>query len=138
MVDWCHEPPPARLLEGIDLFNRGLYFEQHEVLEELWRAEPRDLRYLYQGILQIGVAFLHIQRRNHHGSLYMLTRGPHYLRPFSPWCQHVDVAGLLADARGAREAVLALGPTQLLDFDWSLAPTIRLVPTPPPATRATP
>ena len=32
-------------------------FEQHETLELLWRAERRDIRYLYQGILQIGVAF---------------------------------------------------------------------------------
>lgn len=137
MRDPCHESPPALLLEGIDLFNRGLYFEQHEVLEELWRYEPRDIRYLYQGILQIGVAFLHLQRLNHHGTLYMLTRGPTYLRPFAPWCQQVDVAALLAAAARARDAVVTLGPARLGDFDWSLAPRVHIVSPPPSAGTAT-
>src|ERR687888_1428127 len=98
MANWCHEPPPALLVEGIAQFNRGEYFEQHETLELLWRAERRDIRYLYQGILQIGVAFHHLRRRNHHGTVYMLTRGAGYLAPFAPACQRVDVAALLAAA----------------------------------------
>src|SRR4030081_3804368 len=101
---WCDEPPPARLLEGIAQFNRGELFEQHETLELLWRAERRDVRYLYQGILQIGVAFHHLRRLNHHGTVYMLTRGPNYLAPFAPRCQRVDVAALLRDAAGGGRA----------------------------------
>ena len=42
----CDESPPPRLLEGIAQFNRGEYFEQHETLELLWRAEPRTVRHL--------------------------------------------------------------------------------------------
>src|SRR5882724_2281502 len=72
----CDEPPPPQLLDGIAQFNRGEFFEQHETLELLWRAERRDVRYLYQGILQIGVAFHHLRRLNHHGTIYMLTRCP--------------------------------------------------------------
>src|SRR3954467_13815994 len=101
----CDEPPPPELLAGIAQFNRGEFFEQHETLELLWRAERRDVRYLYQGILQIGVAFHHLRRLNHHGTVYMLTRGPRYLAPFAPQCQCVDVAALLQDAAAAREAV---------------------------------
>ena len=123
----CDEPPPPGLLEGIAQFNRGDYFEQHETLELLWRAERRDVRYLYQGILQIGVAFHHLRRLNHHGTVYMLTRGPNYLRPFAPACQRVDVAALLRDAAAALRAVEALGPARLAAFDWSLAPRVRLV-----------
>jgi uncharacterized protein len=123
----CHEPPPAQLLEGIAQFNRGEFFEQHETLELLWRAERRDIRYLYQGILQIGVAFHHLRRLNHHGTVYMLTRGPRYLAPFAPSCQRVDVAGLLRDAAAALQAVERLGPARLTEFDWNLVPTVRLV-----------
>ena len=65
----CDESPPPRLLEGIAQFNRGEYFEQHETLELLWRAEPRKVRHLYQGILQIGVAFHHLRRGNYHGTI---------------------------------------------------------------------
>ena len=67
----CDEPSPPQLLEGIAQFNRGEYFEQHETLELLWRAEQREVRRLYQGILQIGVAFHHPRRRNYHVTVYM-------------------------------------------------------------------
>ena len=125
MTDWCREPPPPRLLEGIAQFNRGEYFEQHETLELLWRDEPREVRKLYQGILQIGVAFHHLRRLNHHGTVYMLTRGSMYLRPFAPRCQTVDVSALLEAADAALAAVNALGPHRLDEFDWTLAPTVR-------------
>jgi uncharacterized protein len=123
----CDEPPPPLLLEGIAQFNRREFFEQHETLELLWRAERRDVRYLYQGILQIGVAFHHLRRLNHHGTVYMLTRGPRYLAPFAPRCQRVDVAALLLEAAEALHAVERLGPARLAEFDWTLVPTVRLV-----------
>lgn len=126
MRDWCREPPPPLLLEGIAQFNRGEYFEQHETLELLWRAEPREVRRLYQGILQIGVAFHHLRRLNHHGTVYMLTRGSMYLAPFAPRCQRVDVAALIEAAGGALDHIEQLGPHRLAEFDWRLAPKVRL------------
>lgn len=126
----CDEPPPAQLLEGIAQFNRGEYFEQHETLEALWRAESRPVRRLYQGILQIGVALYHVQRRNYHGAVYMLTRGSMYLRPFAPVCQSVDVQALVDAAASTLRAVEALGPERLRDFDWGSAPRVQLVNTP--------
>jgi predicted metal-dependent hydrolase len=122
----CNEAPPALMLEGIAQFNRGEYFEQHETLELLWRAERREVRRLYQGILQIGVAFHHLRRRNHHGTVYMLTRGAQYLAPFAPRCQGVDVRTLIADAASALLEVQRLGPDRLADFNWQLVPVIRL------------
>ena len=123
----CDEPPPRQLVDGIDQFNRGEYFEQHETLELLWRAERRDIRYLYQGILQVGVAFYQLRRLNHHGTVYLLTRGPRYLAPFAPRCQRVDVQALIDDAAAALREVERLGPTRLAEFDWSLAPKVRFV-----------
>ncbi len=123
----CDEPPPPQLLESIEQFNRGEFFEQHETLELLWRAERRDIRYLYQGILQIGVAFYQLRRLNHHGTVYLLTRGPRYLAPFAPRCQRVDVQALLDDAAAALREVERLGPTRLAEFDRSLVPKVRLV-----------
>ena len=123
----CEDHPPTALLQGIEQFNRGEFFEQHETLELLWRAERRDIRYLYQGILQIGVAFHHLRRLNHHGTVYMLTRGPRYLARFAPRCQGVDVQALLDDAAVVLREVERLGPGRLGVFDWGLAPKVRLV-----------
>jgi uncharacterized protein len=123
----CDEPPPPLLLEGIAQFNRGEFFEQHETLERLWRAETRNIRYLYQGILQIGVAFHHLRKQNHHGTVYMLTRGQNYLAPFAPRCQRVDVQALLDAAAAALREVNRLGADRLAEFDWSLTPSVRVV-----------
>ena len=122
----CDEPPPALLLDGIAQFNRGEFFEQHETLELLWRAETRNIRYLYQGILQIGVAFHHLRKLNHHGTVYMLTRGQGYLAPFAPRCQRVDVQALLDAAAAALDEVNRLGKDRLHEFDWSLTPKVRV------------
>lgn len=128
LCDMCAEPPPELLVKGVAQFNDGEYFEQHETLETLWRAEPRPVRRLYQGILQIGVAFYHVQRLNYHGAMYMLRRGPAYLEPFLPVCQGVDVADLHARALRARSNIQSLGRDRLADFDWSLVPRVRLIP----------
>jgi uncharacterized protein len=128
VCDFCREPPPPLLQEAVAQFNRGEFFEQHETLEELWRAERRDVRYLYQGILQIGVAFHHMRRLNHHGVVYMLTRGSMYLRRFPPECQGVNVGALLDAAARALAHVDELGPDKLDRFDWSLAPKVELRP----------
>jgi len=127
MDDACYEAPPENLLKGIAQFNRGEFFEQHETLEDLWRVELRDVRRLYQGILQVGVGMYHIQRNNHHGAMYMLTRGSSYLRPFAPACQSVDVSRLLTDASHVLEEVRRLGKDNLARFDWSLAPRVHVV-----------
>jgi uncharacterized protein len=123
----CDERPPAALIEGVAQFNRGEFFEQHETLELLWRAERRGVRYLYQGILQIGVAFYHLRRLNYHGTVYMLTRGAAYLAPFAPHCQRIDVQALLDAASNALREVERLGPNRLGEFDWRLTPRVRVI-----------
>jgi len=121
---WCHELPPPQLLEGVEQFNRGEYFEQHETLEVLWRVETRPVRRLYQGILQIGVAFYHLQRHNYHGVVYMLTRGSAHLEPFAPACQRIDVASLIELAASTLRVVEQLGPTRLDEFPWEPKPSV--------------
>ena len=74
VVGW-DEPPPPALLSGVEQFNAGEYWECHETLETLWRTEPRPVRDLYQGILQVGVAFHHLRNDNVPGAIKMLRRG---------------------------------------------------------------
>jgi predicted metal-dependent hydrolase len=114
------------LLQAIEQFNRGEYFEQHETLEALWRAEPGEVRRLYQGILQIGVAFHHLRRGNLAGARRLLARGLAAIEPFQPACQTIDVTDLVAASRRALTAIEALDPRQPWTFDWTLAPRIRM------------
>lgn len=95
----CEGPAPPALCEGIALFNRGAYWECHEVLEELWRGEPDPVRYLYQGILLAGVGLYHWRRGNRHGARSKLRAARSALAPYDPVCMGIDVAGLSADLR---------------------------------------
>src|SRR4029079_15976225 len=91
-------PPPADLLAGIAQFNAGEYWECHETLETIWRVEPDHIRYLYQGILQVGVGFYHLKRGNWRGAVNKPRSGLVYLAPCSPTCMGIDVAELCAEA----------------------------------------
>ncbi len=81
---------------------------------------------MYQGFLQIGVAFYHLQRRNYHGVVYMLTRGAAHLQPFAPACQRIDVASLIELAASTLQVVEQLGPARLGEFSWQPKPSVRL------------
>ena len=124
-MPYCDEAPPPLLLKGIEQFNRGEYFEQHETLELLWRATPGHIRGLYHGILQIGVGFHHWRRGNFHGASVLLEEGIERLRPFAPACQSVDVAALVSDATAARARLTALGPERMSEYDLGQAPRVR-------------
>jgi hypothetical protein len=112
---------------AIEQFNRGDYFEQHETLERMWRAEAGPVRNLYQGILQVGVGLYHLQRGNYDGALHVLDRGLRRLAAVPPDCLGVDVARLIADARLCYATIAALAAGQVCDFNWDSAPRIHRV-----------
>lgn len=89
-------------------------------------AEARPIRHLYQGILQIGVAFHHLKRGRYRPVCTLLDRGSGYLQPFAPACMGVDVNFLLDAAADCLEDVQRLGPDRLDQFNWSLVPRIEL------------
>jgi hypothetical protein len=109
---------------GLVEFNHGAYFEQHEHLEAAWQAEPRPIRAMYQGILQIGVAFLQIERGNWLGAIKMFRRGLPRLRSLPPVCQGINIAALRCAAEAIHSEVTALGPERLAEFDQRRFPKI--------------
>ena len=122
----CREAPPAGLQKGIGEFNQNEFFECHETLEELWMADRRPIRHLYQGILQIGVAFYHLRAERYRPVVTLLKRGSKYLEPLAPVCMGVDISSLLRDTDRCLAEVERLGPDGLNDFDWTLVPKIEL------------
>ena len=123
----CQEQPPELLKRGIEQFNRGEFFEQHETLEDLWRAEPDDVRYLYQGVLQVGVGLHHLRRGNFSGAVSKLSSGVEKLKWFEPVCQGVDVARLVRETSRCLSSLEETGAEGVGAFDWSLAPMVHLV-----------
>ncbi len=130
-TDPCSEPLPEGVRRGIEEFNVGQYFEQHETLELVWRAELRPIRDLYRGVLQIGVGCLQVERGNAIGALKMIDRAVKWLQPFRPACQSIDVDRLLVDATRLREAIERAGADQADRVDRRLFPKVYLTTTPP-------
>jgi uncharacterized protein len=128
----CAEPPSEALLQGIAEFNRGEFFEQHETLEEAWIEEEDPIRYLYQGILQVGVGFYHLSRGNAYGASRLWTRGLALLETFPDRCSGVDVAALVAATRRCIDELDRLTPNRIADFDRTLIPQIILRQPAPP------
>lgn len=103
------EDLPAEAREGMHLFDQGSYFEAHEALEAAWRAEAGGVRDLYRGILQVGLAYLHIQRGNYPGAVKMFQRSYEWLDQFPDRCCGIDVGQFKRDYRAVEARLLASG-----------------------------
>ena len=80
----CRRVLPPKVVEGIALFNQGLFFEAHEALEAAWREEAGPIREMYRGILQVAVGYYHLMNGNRAGALKMFKRARQWLEPLQP------------------------------------------------------
>jgi rubrerythrin len=106
-----------KAIAGLKLFNQKKFFETHEELEDAWRDETGEIRKLYQGILQIAVAYLHITRGNYPGALKVYERGMKWLTPWPDLCRGVDVGQLKKDANKVIVEVKRLGAENIGRFN---------------------
>ncbi len=73
-----------RYLEGIALFNRGEYFEAHEVWEDVWNDCLAADRRFHQALIQAAVALHHAHNKNRTGAERLLGSGRRYMAPYQP------------------------------------------------------
>jgi predicted metal-dependent hydrolase len=121
------KPPeelPGLVLRGIEEFNRGEFFECHESLEEAWMQESSRVRYLYQGILQVGVGFYHLQNGNWRGATGLLRSGTVRLKEFEPETLGVDIAKLVRESERCLQGLETLGRERVGEFDTSQIPKV--------------
>lgn len=94
---------PPGLRAFVRLFNRGAFWESHEVLEDPWREEGSAF---YHGLILFASAFVHVERDNAHGIRAQLGKAERALEPYAPHYLGVDVADLLERCRRGRRAVV--------------------------------
>ncbi len=116
----CQAPLSQMALQGLQLYNQGEYFEAHEALEAAWRRDQTPGRELYQGVLQVGIAYLQIERGNYNGALKMFLRARQWLDPLPDQCRGVEVKQLRQDAQRAQAVLKALGRERIAEFDRTL------------------
>ncbi|HEY3247933.1 MAG TPA: DUF309 domain-containing protein [bacterium] len=84
------EPPlptmPRSLWQGVLLFNNGLYFECHELLETAWKQTAGSEKNFLHGLVQLAAAFYHHEKPNPHGFRTLLGKASRRLDPYpSPY-----------------------------------------------------
>lgn len=123
----CQEALPPLAVQGIEKFNDGEYYRQHDLFEELWVKTEGPVRDLYRAVLQVGVAYYQVERGNHRGALKMLLRSLQWLSKLPDVCQGIDVRQLREDSYRVRAELEALDPAEIGRFDHSLLKPVRLV-----------
>lgn len=85
-------PFPEPYLEFVARFNRGEFWESHEVLEVPWRENRSRF---YKGLILLASALVHLQRGNARGVRAQLRKTEAHLRDFAPAYLGLDVSEIL-------------------------------------------
>lgn len=93
---------PAHYLGWFACFNRGLFYEAHDVLEELWLADRHGPNgNFYKGLIQFAGAFVHLQkdcpkypRLRPAAALFKLADAN--FRDYPPQHEHLDLQAVRA------------------------------------------
>ena len=85
----------TRLGEAIFLFNSGDWYACHDGFEALWHETAGPMRPVLQGILQIAVAELHLERGNYRGATILMGEGLGRLKACPPNALEIDLVALI-------------------------------------------
>lgn len=120
----------ARALEcGATLYNAHLYFETHELLEEIWAEQPRGRdRTVLQGIIQAAVGLYHFQHTNWRGGIRVLGYGLSKAEAGRPAFHGLAMDSFLDGLAGCREAAQAVLAGAQAAFPWGGVPPMRFPP----------
>jgi hypothetical protein len=98
-------PQEEVLRRGGALFDDGMFWEAHEVWEEVWRRRKgRPDRDFLKGMIQGAAGMWHLSQGNYKGAVSVLGRAIAYLEPYRPSREGIDVEGYGDALRRARSA----------------------------------
>ena len=86
----------AHYLGYFDCFNRQLFYEAHDVLEDRWLADRQGANgNFYKGLIQLAGAFVHLQKNRLHPSAALFKLARTNLEKYPRLHEHLDVAAVL-------------------------------------------
>ncbi len=113
---------------GVALFNRRVYFESHEVWEELWSvAEDREKKFIAALIQMAAALHLRFERGGGRGTRNLLVQALTALEDYRPSYHGVDVERLYSELTTYTERVEERKESEAGWLDRWLAPKIRLL-----------
>jgi len=86
----------ARYLGYFDCFNRQLFYEAHDVLEDLWLPDKHGPNgSFYKGLIQLAGAFVHLQKNRLRPSAALFKLARTNLEKYPPAYEHLDLKTVL-------------------------------------------
>src|SRR5688572_23057925 len=87
----------AHYLGYFECFNRGLFYEAHDVLEELWLPNRNAANGLfYKGLIQLAGAFVHLQKGRKQPAAALLKLARTNLQRYPAIHERLSIDELLA------------------------------------------
>jgi len=100
-------PWDRRYIGWFECFNRGEYYEAHDVLEDLWLEEGKaGFNYAFhKGLIQFAGAFVHLQKDRLGPSVALFRLAEANFQRYPPRHDGVDLSAILRLLIGWRDAV---------------------------------
>ena len=125
VTDGAGRAHDSRYLAFFDCFNRGKFFEAHEVLETLWLANRREPNAdFYKGLIQLAGAFIHVQKNRLPPAARLLRRSRENLAGFPARHESLDLGRVrtlietwLGRVETCRAEALPLAPESMPRLD---------------------
>ncbi len=95
LIDGCRgESLDAHYLGYFACFNQALFYEAHDVLEELWLADRHGPNGdFHKGLIQLAGAFVHLQKNRLRPSAALFKLARANLEKYPARHEHLDVSG---------------------------------------------
>lgn len=107
---------------GLAEYQKGDYFEAHEVWEELWSDYYLEDRKFIQGLIQLSVSFVHLQNGNLKGARSLLRKCRYKLEEFNGNQRGINMGNLKNSLEIVAYIYSELDEPE--QFDWDLVPIL--------------
>lgn len=119
------KPHPPEFYTGLELFNRGFYFECHDVWEEIWGDAKGKNKIFYQALIMSAVSLYHFGNENLEGALSCLQKAERQFSQLPEAFLGLHVTRFVQQMKQFFEG-MALGQTELTE-DLLAKPRPRIV-----------
>ena len=108
--------------QGLDHYRSNDYFEAHESWEDLWSDYYLEDRKFVQGLIQLSVSFVHLDRGNMNGAKSLLRKAKEKFQLFSGIHRNINIDILIDEIKFVEDKYNAIDSP--IDFDWTLIPNL--------------
>ncbi len=108
LKQWSDGRHSPHYLGYFECFNKGLYYEAHDVLEDQWLRERKGTRdAFYKGLIQLAGAFVHLQKNRLKPADAVFRLAEANMRLYPARFEDLNVSEVLSLIEGWRQELAA-------------------------------